>query len=104
MTNETDIFKTLSVVFGLLDVLSAALITDFCMRYKKYLNINFWVRFMLMMLATGLLLHAAEQVKLMQDYRLPRSISWIWIYSSLHMLVLLVWARAHKSHSEGMQA
>lgn len=98
MTSEEDVFKALSVIFGVLDVVSSALIADFVLRYKKLLNITVVIRLALVFLLVGFMLHAAEQIDLLADYRLPRSVSWVWIFTALHSLIIICWIRAHREY------
>ena len=96
MMNEDDFFRSLSATLMVLDVISAILIADFAVRHRWSLKIGAGVRFCLMLLAVGLLLHSAEQVQILSDYRPPRARSWIWIFFSLHALIWTAWFRAHR--------
>lgn len=92
--NSDEIFKALSAIFSILDILSAILIADFTVRHRHYFDLNVILRGLLAFMAVGLLAHAAEQVQILQNYTPPRSRSWILIFTGLHATIFAAWFRS----------
>ncbi|AUC52287.1 hypothetical protein CDO87_03375 [Sagittula sp. P11] len=76
-----------SYVLVPVNVISAVLLAALVMQLRWPLRINFTMRLFSALLSVSLLMHAAEQVQLIHDYRPPRALSWIPVYFGMHGLI-----------------
>jgi hypothetical protein len=91
-----ELFKTASIIFAILDPISACMIASFVMAHKRNLTITWAMRIVLSALAAGLVLHSAEQVQFIIEYKAPRAKSWVLIFFAVHAAIWMSWWRVRR--------
>jgi len=67
----------LSLALLIVEPISALMIMALVLRHKVALGIHPILRLWLVVLVSGLVIHAAGQVELLADYRPPRTLAWL---------------------------
>jgi hypothetical protein len=69
------------------NLISSVLLAALVMRLKGKLRINVWMRCFAAVLSVSLLMHAAEHVQILHDYRPPRALTWVFVFAGMHGLI-----------------
>ncbi len=67
----------LSLALLVIEPISALMILALVLRHKVALGIHPVLRLWLVVLVSGLVIHAAGQIELLADYRAPRTLAWL---------------------------
>lgn len=83
----------LSLIVVVVNPISAMMLAFMVVHLKSVMRFGVVVRFFLALMVVGLLVQAAEQVALLQNYRPPRAHGWIATMGSLNGVIWAAFIR-----------